>query len=50
MYYRILQLNKRIFEILGMYSFVYTALAIDITLHNTNFYQTKVENVPIYFQ
>ena len=47
--YRISQRINQIFEILGLYCFAFTALAIDKTFTQRNFLPSKSEIVSIYF-
>ena len=47
--YRIPQRINQIFEILGLYCFAFTALAIDKTFTRSNFLPRKVEIVSMYF-
>ena len=47
--YRILQQINQIFEILGLYCFAFTALAIDKTFTQCNFLPGKIEIVSVYF-
>ena len=47
--YRISQRINQIFEILVLYCFAFTALAIDKTLTQRNFLPSKTEIVSMYF-
>ena len=49
MHYRILQRNNRIFEILGLYCYIFAALAIDITFTQHKLLLSKSEIELIYF-
>ena len=49
MQYSISQRINQIFEILGLYCFAFTALAIDKTFTQRNFLPSKIEIVPLYF-
>ena len=46
--YRILQINH-IFEVLGLYCFAFTALAIEKTFTQRNFLPSNIEIVSMYF-
>ena len=48
--YRISQRIKPIFEILGLYCFAFTALAIDKAFTLRNFLPSKIEIVSMHFQ
>ena len=47
--HRISHWNNQIFEILGLYCFAFTALAIDKTITQCNFLPSKIEIVSMYF-
>ena len=48
-HYRMSQRIYQIFEILRLYCFAFTALAIDKTFTQRNFLPSKIEIVPMYF-
>ena len=47
--YRILRRINHIFEVLGLYCFAFTALAIENTFTQRNFLPSNIEIVSMYF-
>ena len=50
MQYRISQRTNQIFQILGLYCFAFTALAIDKTFTLRNFLRSKIEIVSMHLR